>query len=149
MNGGGRMSTRLPGGLLRFFRAWCVLSASTTHNMARFFLFCLSGFPDDEFLELPDPPPELLNHWVTFNVGSDALRELEELSSRTHLSCSTIFRRVLHGFLVTQEIYVAQVGNGSEFTFARKMQSFEGNWQPKEESVCLLADRPRGENASS
>lgn len=108
MSGDGVISVRLQQSLLGCFRASAEHQGITIHEAAKRLIFVLSSITFDQIMELKEPPAELTNPRISLYVGWRALDALVIATRQSKLTNSAIFRRLLYGLLVTNEIAFVQ-----------------------------------------
>jgi len=111
MSGDGLISVRFPRSLLELFRAQASRSRRSLHDAARFLISHLGDIAPGELVLIEDPPPEGDDPRVSLYVGQRWTQALAEISQKTHLSVSSVIRRLTHGLFVTGSLKFVQQNN--------------------------------------
>lgn len=108
MSGYGLISIRIPRTLVAALLSGTRHADSADlHGRARLLLSCLKDFSPDDLILLPEPPREMDSPRISLYVGRYRT-VLSELTARTQLSKSSIFRRIAYGFFVTRSVRFVQ-----------------------------------------
>jgi hypothetical protein len=115
MSGQGLISVRIPRSLLDVFRMAASCSKHTLHGAARLLILGLKGLTPDQLSAIPEPPQELDSPRVSLYVGSRCVAALAEVTQKTHLSVSSIVRRLAYGLFVDKSIWFVQNSTNKEW----------------------------------
>jgi hypothetical protein len=108
MSGDGLISTRIPRSLLQALRASAQRQGISLHEAARRLTDKLPSLTQADLRGLKEPPREPDSPRVSLYIGWSLLDVLSDAAHESSLSNSSIFRRLLYGFLVTKEIAFVQ-----------------------------------------
>ena len=111
MSGDGLISVRIPRSLLEALRASAQRQAISLHEAARRLTDKLPSLTRDDLRTLEEPPREQSSSRVSLYVGWDLLDVLADAAHESDLTNSSIFRRLLYGFLVTKQVEFVQQNN--------------------------------------
>ena len=111
MSGDGLISVRMPRSLLDAFRAAAQRQGISIHEAARRLTERLPSLTGDDLRALKEPPREQDSPRVSLYIGWDLLDVLADATHESNLTNSSIFRRLLYGFLVTKQVAFVQQGN--------------------------------------
>ena len=128
MSGRGLVSVRFPRSLLELFRARASGARRSLHDAARFLISHLGDIAPGELVLIEDPPPEGDDPRVSLYVGQRWTQALTEISQKTHLSVSSIIRRLTHGLFVTGSLKFVQQNNEWRLV---SLQNHAGNNAPQ------------------
>jgi len=135
MSGDGLISVRIPRSLFELLRTALQRSGRDLHGGSRFLISHADVLAPDEFALMPEPPNETDDPRVSLYVGRYALT-LEEISTRTHLSKSSVFRRLVYGLFVTKSLGFVQHSENRQWRLVRVQNNAENNSpQAKEKNV--------------
>ncbi len=112
MSGEGVISVRLPRSVLSALQAAASRSGISVHEVACRILEGLDDLTDGELRELPEPPREPDNPRISLYVGWALAQMLEDIACASHLSSSSLLRRLLYGFLVSRSLQFVQQPGG-------------------------------------
>jgi hypothetical protein len=125
MNEGTTIAIRLPASLLRTFQAVAASESVKEGEVCRRIICGLSGLTDADLRSLPEPPRE--HRYLELKIELD-WRSLDRLCDATRLSKmpnSSIFRRILHAFLITGKVHFVPRNNVNEFCIGLTQMHFE------------------------
>jgi len=108
MSGHGLASVRMPRSLLEALRASAQRQGISIHEAARRLTEKLRSLTWDDLRTLQEPPREQDSPRVSLYIGWDLLDVLADATHESNLTNSTIFRRLLYGFLVTKQVEFVQ-----------------------------------------
>jgi hypothetical protein len=111
MSGDGLVSIRMPQSLLAAFRVAAQRQGISIHEAARRLTERLPSLTRDDFRALAEPPQESDGSCVSLYIGWKLLNGLADATHKSNLTNSSIFRRLLYGFLVTKQVEFVQQGN--------------------------------------
>jgi len=111
MSGDGLISVRIPRSLLEALRASAQRQGISLHEAARRLTDKLPSLTRDDLRTLEEPPREQSSSRVSLYVGWDLLDVLADAAHESDLTNSSIFRRLLYGFLVTKQVEFVQQNN--------------------------------------
>jgi hypothetical protein len=138
MSGDGLISIRLPRTLFELLRTALQRSGRDLHGGARFLISYLDCLSPDELASIPEPPNEAENPRVSFYVGRYVLT-LEEISLKTRLSKSSIFRRLVYGLFVTKSLGFVQHSENKEWRLVRVQNGAENSCSQTQEGNTRAA----------
>jgi len=110
MSGEGLVSVRMSKSLSSLFGGIAERQGLSVHEAARRLISRLQSFTPDELKSLKDPPREPGMARLSLYVGWDLIDLLTDAAHDSNLSHSSIFRRLLYGYLVNGEIEFVQKG---------------------------------------
>lgn len=125
MGGQGLISVRIPRSLLDVFRAAALRSKHTLHGGTRTLVSGMRGLSSRQLAALPEPPQELDNPRVSLYIGPQCVSTLTESSQKTHLSVSSIVRRLAYGLFVNKSIRFVQNSKSREWHLVSVQNSSE------------------------
>ena len=108
MSGHGLVSVRLPRSLLEGPKTSAQRQGISIHEAARRLTDKLPSLTRADLKTLKEPPREQDAPRVSLYIGWDLLDVLADASHESNLSNSSIFRRLLHGLLVTKQLEFVQ-----------------------------------------
>jgi len=108
MSGYGLVSARIPRSLLEALKASAQRQGISIHEAARRLTDKLPSLTRDDLRTLKEPPREQDSPRVSLYIGWDLLDVLDDAAHESDLTNSSIFRRLLYGFLVTKQIAFVQ-----------------------------------------
>ena len=112
MSGDGLVSVRIPRSLLEALKASAQRQGISIHEAARRLTDKLPSLTRDDLRTLKEPPREQDSPRVSFlYIGWDLLDVLADAAHESDLTNSSIFRRLLYGFLVTKQVEFVQQNN--------------------------------------
>jgi len=115
MSGEGLISVRFPRSLLGVFRAGISRVGVDLHTGARYLISGLQNLTPDELIAIPEPAQELDNPRVSLYVGWALMDILAEFCQKTHLSTSSIMRRLIYGLFIQRSIRFVQHSGNKEW----------------------------------
>jgi hypothetical protein len=119
MSSDGVVSVRLPLSLLGAFRAAAERQGITIHEAARRVVSFLPTVPLSDLANLREPTREHEQPKVSLYVGWRAVDILMAATRENGLTNSAILRRMLNGFLVSNEVKFVQQGDHWELKIMR------------------------------
>ena len=108
MSGDGLISVRMPRSLLECLRASAQRQGISIHEAARRLTDKLPSLTGDELRALQEPPQAPDTPRVSLYIGWDLLDVVADATHESNLTNSSIFRRLLYGFLVTEQVEFVQ-----------------------------------------
>jgi hypothetical protein len=111
MSGYGLVSARIPRSLLEALKASAQRQGISIHEAARRLTDKLPSLSWDDLRTLKEPPREQDSPRVSLYIGWDLLDVLADAAHDSDLTHSSIFRRLLYGFLVTKQVEFVQQNN--------------------------------------
>lgn len=111
MSGHGLVSVRMPRSLLEALGASAQRQGISMHEAARRLTDKLPSLTRDDLRTLKEPPREQDSPRVSLYIGWDLLDVLADATQESNLTNSSIFRRLLFGFLVTKQVEFVQQGD--------------------------------------
>jgi hypothetical protein len=108
MSGYGLVSVRIPRSLLEALKASAQRQGISIHEAARRLTDKLPSLTRDDLRTLKEPPGEQDTPRVSLYIGWELFDVLADATHESNLTNSSIFRRLLHGFLVTKQIAFVQ-----------------------------------------
>jgi hypothetical protein len=108
MSGHGLASVRMPRSLLEALGASAKRQGISIHEAARRLIDKLPSLTRDDLKTLQEPPREKDSPRVSLYIGWDLLDVLADAAHESNLTNSSIFRRLLYGFLVTKQLEFVQ-----------------------------------------
>jgi hypothetical protein len=111
MSGDGLISVRMQRSLLDAFRAAAQRQGISIHEAARRLTDKLPPLTRDDLRTLREPPREPDSPRVSLYIGCELLDVLADATHESNLTNSSIFRRLLYGFLVTKQVEFVQQGD--------------------------------------
>jgi hypothetical protein len=111
MSGNGLISVRMPRSLLEAFRASAKRQGISIHEAARRLTDNLPSLTRDDLRALREPPRESDAPRVSLYIGWDLLDVLADATRESYVTNSSVFRRLLYGFLVTKQVEFVQQGD--------------------------------------
>ena len=111
MSGHGLVSVRMPRPLLEALGASAQRQGISMHEAARRLTDKLPSLTRDDLRTLKEPPREQDSPRVSLYIGWDLLDVLADATQESNLTNSSIFRRLLYGFLVTKQVEFVQQGD--------------------------------------
>jgi hypothetical protein len=108
MSGDGLISVRIPRSLLEALKASAQRQGISIHEAARRLTDKLPSLTRDDLRTLKEPPREQDSPRVSLYIGWDLLDVLADATHESNLTNSSIFRRLLFGFLVTKQVGFVQ-----------------------------------------
>jgi hypothetical protein len=111
MSGYGLVSARIPRSLLEALKASAQRQGISIHEAARRLTDKLPSLTRDDLRTLKEPPREQDSPRVSLYIGWDLLDVLADAAHESDLTNSSIFRRLLYGFLVTKQVEFVQQNN--------------------------------------
>jgi len=111
MNEGSEITVRVPLSLFGAFRASAERLGVTTSEAVKILTAAASWLPPDQLRSLEEPPQEMETARLSFHLNWNSVDALMITTRNSLLTNSALFRRLLHGLLVTKEIsFVQQEG---------------------------------------
>jgi len=111
MSGDGLVSARIPRSLLEALKASTQRQVISIHEAARRLTDKLPSLTRDDLRTLKEPPREQDSPRVSLYIGWELLDVLADAAHESGLTNSSIFRRLLYGFLVTKQVEFVQQNN--------------------------------------
>jgi hypothetical protein len=108
MSGDGLISVRIPQSLLEALKASAQRQGISIHEAARRLTDKLPSLTQADLRELKEPPREPDSQRVSLYIGWGLSDELSDAAHESSLSNSSIFRRLLHGLLMTKQVQFVQ-----------------------------------------
>jgi len=140
MSGEGLISVRLPRALLERFRKAAQHSNRDLHGGARFLISYLDSLSPDELASIPEPPRELDNLRVSLYVGQHCIDILADISQKTQLSVSSIFRRLAYGLFVTRTLRFVQHSENKQWHLVHAQSGAESmSFQDREKTISAAS----------
>jgi hypothetical protein len=123
MSGDWLISIRIPKSLLDAFRVAAQQQGISIHEAARRLTERLPSLTRDDFRALAEPPQESDTPRVSLYIGWKLLDGLADATHKSNLTNSSIFRRLLYGFLVTKQVEFVQQGDDWKLQIASTKHS--------------------------
>src|SRR4029077_10342889 len=108
MSGYGLVSVRIPRSLLEALKASAQRQGISIHEATRRFTDKLPSLTRDDLRTLKEPPGEQDTPRVSLYIGWELFDVLADATHESNLTNSSIFRRLLYGFLVIKQIAFVQ-----------------------------------------
>lgn len=140
MSGEGLISVRFPQSLLELFRAHVMRTGRDLHDGARFIITHLSSISVIEWTSLQEPPQELDKPRVSIYVGRHCIDILTDISQKTQLPVSSIFRRLAYGLFVTRSLRFVQHSENKQWHLVHVKNGAENkSFQDKERNASAAS----------
>jgi hypothetical protein len=118
------ITINLPASLCGAFQAEVCRQALSEREACRRIIWGLSGLTDADLRSLPEPPREYRNRSVKIDLDWRYLDKLSEATRVSRIATSSIFRRILHGLLITRQLHFVSTDK-NEFRMEIRPLHFE------------------------
>ncbi len=125
MKDGASITVNLPASLRGTFQTVAANQAITEREACRRIICGLSGLTGADLRSLPEPPREYRNVDLKIDLEWRELDRLTEASGISQITISSIFRRILHAFLITRRIHFVARNNKDEFRLELTQMHFD------------------------